>query len=67
MKTNIKKVQLLAPRWWNPLFWLFVVLAPVLGIIAGSVFGGFMGLLIGYESGLEASFEKMRQINAKLP
>ena len=47
MKTDIKQVNVLAPKWWNPLFWLVVVLAPVFGIIAGTVGGAFCGLLIG--------------------
>ena len=67
MKTENKKVSLLAPKWWNPLFWLVVVLAPVLGMVAGTVGGAFCGLLIGYEKGLETAHGKMHQINAKLP
>lgn len=63
----MKKVNLLAPKWWNPLFWLVVVLGPVLGVVAGTVAGAFYGLLIGYEKGLETAHRKMRQLNAKLP
>ena len=67
MKTDIKKVKVFAPKWWNPLFWLVVVLAPVLGMVLGMVAGTFCGLLIGYEKGLETAHGKMHQINAKLP
>ena len=63
MKTDIKQVNVLAPKWWNPLFWLVVVLAPVFGIIAGT----FCGLLIGYEKGLETAGNKLHKIIAKLP
>ena len=67
MNTKNKKVSLLAPKWWNPLFWLVVVLAPVFGIIAGTVAGAFFGLLIGYEKGLETAGNKLHKIIAKLP
>lgn len=67
MKTDIKKMDLLAPKWWNPLFWLVVVLAPVFGIIAGTVSGAFFGLLIGYEEGLGIARDKLHKIIAKLP
>lgn len=67
MKTDIKKMNLLAPKWWNPLFWLVVVLAPVFGIIAGTVTGAFCGLLIGYEKGLETAGNKLHKIIANLP
>lgn len=69
MKT--KKVNLLAPKWWNPLFWLVVVLAPVLGpilgIIIGGVYGAFYGLLIGYEKGLNTAENKLNKFLATLP
>lgn len=67
MKTEIKKVKVLAPKWWNPLFWLVVVLAPVLGIIVGTVGGAFIGFLMGYESGLETAGDKLHEIIEKLP
>ena len=67
MKTDIKQVNVLAPKWWNPLFWLVVVLAPVFGIIAGTVAGAFYGLLIGYEKGLETAGNMLHKIIAKLP
>ena len=67
MKTDIKQVNVLAPKWWNPLFWLVVVLAPVFGIIAGTVAGAFCGLLIGYEKGLETASNKLHKIIAKFP
>ena len=67
MKTEIKKMKLFEPNWWNPLFWLVVVLAPVCGIIAGIVAGAFCGLLIGYERGLDMANGYVRKIIAKLP
>lgn len=67
MKTDIKQVNVLAPKWWNPLYWLVVVLAPVFGIIAGTVSGAFYGFLIGYEKGLETSCDKLHKIIANLP
>lgn len=67
MKTEIKKVNVLAPKWWNPLFWMVVVLAPVFGIIAGTVAGAFCGLLQGYEKGLGIASDKLHKIIAKMP
>lgn len=63
MERENKKMNLLSPRWWNPLFWLVVVLAPVAGIVVG----GFTGLLCGYEKGLEYARCKMHEINRSLP
>lgn len=67
MKTEIKKVNVLAPKWWNPLFWMVVVLAPVFGIIAGTVAGAFCGLLQGYDVGLAIASDNLHKIIAKLP
>lgn len=67
MKTEIKKVNVLAPKWWNPLFWMVVVLAPVFGIIAGTVVGAIYGLLQGYDVGLAIASDKLHKIIAKLP
>ena len=67
MKTDIKQVNVLASKWWNPLFLLVVVLAPVFGIIAGTVGGAFYGFLIGYEKGLETAGDKLHKIIANLP
>lgn len=67
MKTENRNIKLFAAKWWNPLFWLVVVLAPVFGIIAGTVAGAFCGLLIGYEKGLETAGNKLHKIIAKLP
>ena len=63
MERENKKMNLLSPRWWNPLFWLVVVLAPVAGIVVG----GFTGLLCGYEKGLEYARYKMHELNRSLP
>lgn len=62
MKIN----NLIAPKWWNPLFWLVVFLAPVFGIAAGTVYGAFNGLLIGYEKGMEIAGDMVHKIIAKL-
>lgn len=67
MKKTINFERIFAPRWWNPLFWLFVLLAPVFGIIAGGVCGLFCGVLIGLEKCLDSASGKLRQFNAKLP
>lgn len=67
MEKDIKKINLLTAKWWNPLFWLVVLLAPVFGIIAGTVAGAFYGLLIGYERGLETACNKLDNIISKLP
>lgn len=67
MKTDIKQVNVLAAKWWNPLFWVVVVLAPLFGIIAGIVSGAFYGLLIGYEEGLGIARDKLHKIIGKLP
>ena len=66
MKTDIKQVNVLAPKWWNPLFWLLVIFAPLLGILAGIVGGAFSGMLIGYESGLDVARRKMHKINEQM-
>ena len=67
MKTEMRKLNLLSPRWWNPLFWLVVVLGPVLGMFVGTVAGAFYGLLIGYERGLDAARNKTKLLISKLP
>lgn len=66
MERDMKKLSLFAPKWWNPLFWLVVVLAPVFGIVVGTVGGAFYGLLIGYEKGLETACEKLHKITSTL-
>ena len=63
----MRKLNLLSPRWWNPLFWLVVVLGPVLGMFVGTVAGAFYGLLIGYERGLDAARNKTKLLISKLP
>lgn len=65
MKTRIQK--LLSPKWWNPLFWLLVVFAPLLGIVGGMLCGAFTGILVGYEGGLDVARKKMHKINEQLP
>ena len=67
MMTELRKMNLLSPRWWNPLFWLVVVLGPVLGMFVGTVAGAFYGLLIGYERGLDAARNKTKLLISKLP
>ena len=67
MKTDIKKMNLLAPKWWNPLFWVVVVLAPVLGIAIGAVYGVFCGMIMGYGKGLSMATRKMDKFLATLP
>lgn len=66
MKTDIKQVNVLSPKWWNPMYWMVVVLSPVFGIIAGTVVGAFYGFLIGYEKGLENAGDKLHKIIANL-
>ncbi len=63
MKTEIKRLRLIVPRWWNPLFWLAVVLAPAAGLVVGMLVGG----MSGYEKGLEYARGKMHEINRTLP
>lgn len=67
MKTDIKKMDLLAAKWWNPLFWLALLFGPVFGILSGIVYGALCGMLIGYEKGLDTSSEKLHVIIKKLP
>lgn len=67
MSTEKKKVSLLVAKWWNPLFWAVVVLAPALGIVSGIVMGALSGMLMGYEKGLEIAEKKMHRINEQLP
>lgn len=62
-----KKINLLEPKWWNPLFWLVVILAPIVGVMAGMVSGALCGLLIGYEKGLDVASRKLSKFIAKLP
>lgn len=62
MKTKIKRIDLIAARWWNPLFWLVVATAPILGIIIGAVAGAVFGLLSGYARGLDTSIRKLNKI-----
>lgn len=67
MKTNIKNVNLLVPKWWNPLFWLVVIFAPVVVTILFTIYGAFTGLLIGYEKGLDFTSHKLNRFIAMLP
>lgn len=60
---TVKKVNLLKPVWWNPLCWLYVILAPVVSAIVGI----FYGMAFGYERGLATSSSMIRKINRKLP
>lgn len=70
MKTDIKKFDLAAPKWWNPLFWIAVILSPVVGIVvgivAGIIVGTFDGLLMGYERGMEYALKRVKQVLAKM-
>ena len=67
MNKDIKKMGIFAPKWWNPLFWAAVVLAPVAGLVTGSLVGSIGGLLIGYEKGLETAGSMLHKITVKLP
>lgn len=67
MKTEIKRIGLFSARWWNPLFWLVVVIAPFLGIVIGALAGCFYGLLWGYVRGLDTSSRKLNKILDTLP
>lgn len=66
MKTGIKKLNLFAAKWWNPLLWLFVVLAPVFWAFAYSVGGAFYSLLMGYKTGLEKAWDKLHELLSKM-
>lgn len=65
MKTDIKK--LLTPKLWNPLLWLVVILAPVVGTILFTIGGAFTGMLVGYERGLDFAHRKLNRIISQLP
>lgn len=67
MKTEIKKMDLLAARWWNPLFWSVVVFAPLFGLLLGIVYGALIGGVGGYEKGLEEACRKLHHLLSKLP
>lgn len=67
MKEDIKSTKLFAPKWWNPLFWIVVIFAPVLCMAAGVVAGALTGLLIGYEKGLDIASRKLNRFIATLP
>ena len=67
MKTDIKKVNPLAPKWWNPLFWMAVILAPVVSPILFTIGGAFTGMLVGYERGLDFAHRKLNRITSQLP
>lgn len=60
---KIKNATFFVAKWWNPLFWAAVILAPVLFALAGIVAGSVFGMLNGYEQGLEKAFEKMHIFN----
>lgn len=66
MKTGIKKLNLFAAKWWNPLLWLFVVLAPVFWAFAYSVVGAFYSLQMGYKTGLEEASDKLHELLSKM-
>lgn len=62
----MKKVNLFAARWWNPLVWLYVVLGPVVWPILSAVAGIFIGAVLGYEEGLRRACDKMEKIVNKI-
>ena len=65
MEKEIKSV--FSAKWWNPLFWLKVVCAPLAGIVVGFVGGAVCGLLVGYEKGLDTACRSMNKLTAQLP
>lgn len=67
MKKEIRDVNIFTPKLYNPLFWLVIILAPVIGPAVGFVTGSVCGLLIGYEKGLEAARNKLHKLTVKLP
>lgn len=67
MKTDIKKMNLFAAKWWNPLLWAVVVFAPLFGVLAGAVCGVVIGGVSGYEKGLEEAWGKLHDLLSKLP
>lgn len=67
MKKNFNRVSLFAARWWNPLFWLLVLIIPPLGIICGIACGVFTGFLLGYERSLDITCRKLRALISTLP
>lgn len=67
MNKAIKNLNVLCPKWWNPLFWLVLILAPVFGILGGIACGVFWGFLLGYDKGLEIAAKKLSELLSKLP
>lgn len=51
MKEKFEKA--LKPRWWNPLFWMVVIMAPAGFVLVGSLSGILTGMMVGLERGLE--------------
>ena len=63
----MKNLSFLAPKWWNPLFWMVVILAPIVSTILFTIGGAFTGMLVGYERGLDFAHRKLNRIISQLP
>ena len=58
--------NLFAAKWWNPLFWVAVLLLPVLSGVVMSVLGLLVGLLDGYKDGEEKSGKMLGELLCNL-
>lgn len=63
----MKQVNVFSAKWWNPLFWLYVITAPFVWAILTAVVAVFTGAVIGYSEGLRKAIRKIEKIEKKLP
>ena len=62
----MKQVNVFSVRWWNPLFWLYVIVAPFVWAILMAVAAVFAGVAIGYLEGFRKVCSKMEELTKKL-
>lgn len=62
----MKQVNVFSVRWWNPLFWLYVIVGPFVWAILMAVAAVFAGVAIGYLEGLRKACSKMDELTKKI-
>lgn len=68
MKEKIKKVfeTAVAAKWWNPLFWAWIITLPVLTASVMLVYGALVSMVAGYERGSHSVSKKLNKLLATI-
>jgi hypothetical protein len=67
MENENKDSERSVSRWWNPLVYVYAIIAPLAGAVLCAVAGLFVGAVLGYEEGLRRSCNKMEEVINQLP